>query len=418
MEKNIFKIVLLSFMTLFIVACSKDNNNEYGGTNNLYLSLPNEATTCTVADGQKEGVTLLLKMTKKLDHDVTFKIVTEGEGSDAITLIKKEVTIPKGEFQIPFEIKSANKGNVTKNIIIKVKCMIPPTEKDMSIKSFVEVTVTPSDVLKLTEAQKQLIEGYKTKYGIDLYKILGPMICKGLIKEPGGANVKPFTAPREIKINNEMMFVTLSDKATAEQPILKFEKNPLGLDSYFSSVFNLITILDTEFWNNPGDDAPPASKYICKSINWTPQSKETFTLSLDNIRLDVKTGKIDFLGKKADAIGNDDDPTDMKSETIIIVPFHFNSSVWSRILEKIRSNTDKDLKINVLQGSVDPYQILFHSTIDKDDWKDGMNNPNDPSYYIAPKASIDFTKGTMHFEFPWDMDHSYGYTQIHVDCTK
>ena len=153
-----------------------------------------------------------------------------------------------------------------------------------------------------------------------------------------------------------------------------------------------------------------------KAVKFDPK-KDAFTTALDNIELNIKDGKINFLGKGKDMYGDE----------ITVVPFSYKFSAWDRLQNIVKQGNvsvtiklpyeDHEQTILINQdvidagGSISPNRWLGYSTIDKDSYK------NDPSDYINPTSVLDFKGGKMSFKFPWDFDEANGYTQINVEYT-
>lgn len=93
------------------------------------------------------------------------------------------------------------------------------------------VTINPdSDIPTLTEAQLKLIEGYKKSH-IDLTKILGKVKVNTVVtfNDDDKADINN---NKETRAFSGITIITLSDKATAEKPVLKMISNAMGMTNF------------------------------------------------------------------------------------------------------------------------------------------------------------------------------------------
>ncbi len=143
----------------------------------------------------------------------------------------------------------------------------------------VTLTIKPdSDIPVLTAEQQKLIEGYKQNLNIDLTKILGKVKVDTKVT---------FNDDDKIDINNNndtrsfsgVTIITLSEKATANKPVLKMVSNAMGMAAFNYEMLRKRTVEDTEFWTQM-----PYSKAVMENINYD-YNKETFTMTLDGIEV-------------------------------------------------------------------------------------------------------------------------------------
>lgn len=233
------------------------------------------------------------------NNNVNDKIIAE--------IVNPKITLPPREKKAVLTI--ASKTNRVLTEATKIQINLTKNSSSLKLEKNLEITVIPlKNVENLTPAQIELLDGYK-KQGLDLYPLMGE------INFPGNEYFLPLNQPKLIPITGKTV-LTLSDKATAEKPVLKMVSNPMGIKAYLYSLFRTITIDDKEIWT-----AQPASQAIMELINLTPESQETFWVTLDDIEIDVKTKKVSFWGKGIN----------MYEDEFTIVPFIFEYSAWNRL---------------------------------------------------------------------------------------
>ncbi len=412
LQNRNYQLLLITLVMAIFSACNKpkvepETNNylqlSVQGSSDGSVSITNDNTTPIQFD-------VLLAYTPK--EDVTLNFVLVGNDNNLLRLEGCPLTLKAGTKTGSFKV-AINKADViteTQTVTLKAGEFSNPhivLQKEWSIH------VKPNvELPDLTEQQKQFIKGYKENLGIDLYRVLGKLKGHVTIKFPSGDeafNGNSLTG----RTFDFTSFVTLSNNATATDPIIKMVTNPLGLDDFLFETLRKETTEDVnEAWY-----AQPYPIAIMKLLGYTPTSKgifdvtskETFNAMLDNLKLD--NGKIAFIGKKLPSTSSDE------SDAIMAVPFEYNYSLWNK-LAKMDPNTvveviEGDAKtgyalkdILLSGGSLAPQDYLFTSNIDKDEFN---NNT-----FIAPKAIYDFSKGEISFQFGFDHTNSSGYTQIFV----
>ncbi len=266
------------------------------------------------------------------------------------------------------------------------------------------VVVRTLDAPQLTEVQQQLIKGYKDNLGVDLTKVLGVKKLHARLYFPGYENAQAFTQPFERDLE-DYTIITLSEKSTPEKPVLKMTYNPLGLTNYQRYLLYMLTVGNDEFWY--GENAGDNYKKVMEILHWSKDSFGEFDVTLDGLTFDnVKSGEstsINFIADAKDALGD--------STRRIPFMYHFSTfekaqqivqeeklERWEELAEITKSEQD---------GTPDPLHYLNTSSPEKDDY-------DEPKNFVAPKASVDFKTGKLHFEFSFDAG-SMGYTRCYVD---
>ncbi len=189
------------------------------------------------------------------------------------------------------------------------------------------------------------------------------------------------------------------------------------------------------------------------ATGWTKSSKETFSMSLDNLVLspdspDNKTkGKIKFLTWVKDHKHIDDNtPTTYEKQSGdggYYVHFKYKFSVWDRFLKLKDSNVvlrniynkyvnenSGSFSVSGTTGLIDPNYLLFYTTVDPQDatqyalekkhgasydfsgydWDDDMT--------IRSTSSYDGSTGEMKFNFNFDTTRAGDFMQAKVTYKK
>lgn len=400
------KISMLFIATILaITACSDDNNKKEQMTNGLDLSVVGNAF---MAEDDTNGITIKALLAFTPDKEETVELLVTGNEDNIVRIENSVLTFKPGQKELTIKVLSNAKHalSVPRTISLTVGKTSDPMIK--AIGKDIKITINPdSDIPALTPEQLKLIAGYKEKYGIDVSRMLGKVSVEAVVTFN--------TQDKEAYFNGEAQktfkgytIITLSEKATADTPILKMTENPMGLTSFFYDVLKRKTVEDTEFFL-----ATPYGNAAVKAVGYDP-AKETFTASLDGIKLIPAKLSVDFLAQKNDIYG---DP-------IIGLAFNYTFSAWDRLLalkEKgavvqieeggklVGYKIDDDFL--TMGGSIAPQRWLAVSDVSKDTFG------NSPTDWIQPTASYDFTKGTMTFVFPWDFDSANGYEQVRVTYT-
>ena len=244
-----------------------------------------------------------------------------------------------------------------------------------------------SELQELTEAQKQLLAGYRERLGIDVSRFLGRLDCKVRIVFPTDERGSFFT-DSEVREFQGKSVLTLSDQATPDSPVLKMTDNPMGLTSFLYEIFKKETV-DNEFWMGK-----PYAQPVLNLIGYQP-AQETFNVTLDSLVL-KGDHTVDFLAERKN---NYDEP-------ITVVPFRFSYSAW----ERMKKQAERGDKFQVEEGgtkveytladaiatgtSLNPDACLFSSSLEHDAWE------NEPSDWVKPSAVFDEQGGTLTFTFP------------------
>ncbi len=412
------KIFYIILSVILIISCNKDvGTKAYEGKNYVYFSLLDGRSNLTIEDTQRDDIEFVIKTTAPLKNALTLFLELSGEAVNEFKTVNPiPIKMNKGDFELHFTITPQFNTNLIVKRSIQLKLKSESSELILPEKSF-EIRIIPSPQIELTERESLLIESYKEKYGIDIYPFLGRQVCNGEILwagfKEGDYNYPKLVAERRVPIVNQVMIVGISAKATEDKIILEFKHNALGQNIFMRELWENLTILDEAYWNNP-DPAiqPPNPKIIRETINWSKETanNESFDVQLDNVRINPQTGTITFTDKKSKSVKYSDYPYDDElTSNTIVVPFHYETSVWRRILDITKQ--EPLFKEQVYGGDMNIYEILNNAGIKKDMLaKEGITQTR----YIKPSGKIDFNTHTMSFDYPFYVRNSDRYSITHI----
>lgn len=390
----------------------EDKNNGYKGTNYIYLST--QDSPVIIESDTEAMITIDVDLTASLKEDVILNFEFIEEPSQILKMEGNPVSIKAGEKKASFKILSNNKNILSAEQNIKIGINVLPDE-NLELKEQLTIKVKPDpQVPELTDAQKTMIEGYKEKFGINLYDYIGVVPCTVKILSPAGGSLEAFVSEYEKNITGKTV-ITLSEKATADKPILKMVDNPMGLEEYLYDIFKKETILNKESWVL-GES--PRTNYECMmaAINLTATSEETFEVTLDNLEMDFTNKTVKFVSTVLDSYESE----------IGGIDYQIKYSAWDRL----KAMADKGLSIETESGqdgakvnelvtdlisygvTLEPFYFLRYSDINEDTWG------NEPSDWIAPTAVIDTEAKQIKYEFTFDHYSAGGYTRIYLTYGK
>lgn len=398
------KILLaLAIAVVSLASCSESADSNEQMTNYVTLSVEGESA---MTEDNEDGLVVNVSMAYSLDHDVSVQLALTGDEKGAVKLDKNTVTLPAGKKTASVKVVS-NKANVllTQEVVnVVVTSCSDANMKALDAKGVV-LTIKPNAAVpELTAEQLALIKGYKDNLGIDLTKVLGIVDVTTTVTY-GNDDKDAENNGNDTRVFNGKSVITLSDKATADKPVLKMISNPMGMESYMYDRLLRCTTEEPDGYF----DADPINTALLSVVNYN-KSTESFSAVLDNITLNTD-GTLNFTAVE-------DDKT--------IVPFEYTYSVWTRINEMANAGNT----VNVNEGSTYveygikdlleqystfcPAKYLGNTDISIDAY--GAT----PSNFVLPSAKYDFNNNTMNFEFAWDYGNgSYlnDYVRIKVNYT-
>lgn len=404
MKKMTFMLMyMLALLTGFSACSSSDNDGDKPMTN--YVSIFAEGNNIINEDDDDE-VKFNILIGNTLTADATINLSLEGNDDNVATLSSSTISLKAGAKTASFTVKSNKKSLLKSDRVLTVKATFSDANMKTDGKA-VTLTIKPdSDIPVLTAEQQKLIEGYKQNLNIDLTKILGKV--KVVTKVT-------FNDDDKIDINNNkdtrsfsgVTIITLSEKATADKPVLKMVSNAMGMAALNYEMLRKKTVEDTEYWTQM-----PYGKAVMENINYD-YNKETFTMTLDGIEVNPDMS-LKFTGSKVNVYDKE----------ITTVPFDYTFSAWDRLKAMADANKsfvvdEGDTKTEVpVQdiidggGSLNPYSFFDNTDVVADGEKTEYKN-----IYVAPTGKIDFTNGNMTFAFPWYLENTTGCQRVEATYT-
>lgn len=404
MKKITFMLMcMLAMLTGFSACSSSDNDGDKPMTN--YVSISAEGNNIINEDDDDE-VKFNILIGNTLTADATINLSLEGNDDNVATLSPSTIALKAGAKTASFTTKSNKKSLLKSDRVLTVKA----TFSDVNMKTdgkAVTLTIKPdSDIPVLTAEQQKLIEGYKQNLNIDLTKILGKVKVDTKVT---------FNDDDKIDINDNkdtrsfsgVTIITLSEKATADKPVLKMVSNAMGMAALNYEMLRKKTVEDTEYWTQM-----PYGKAVMENINYD-YNKETFTMTLDGIEVNTDMS-LKFTGSKVNVY----------DEEITTVPFDYTFSAWNRLKAMADANKsfvvdDGDTRTEVpVQdiidggGSLNPYSFFDNTDVVADG-----EDTDYTTIYVAPTGKIDFTNGNMTFAFPWYLENTNGCQRVEATYT-
>lgn len=402
-----FKFILmcmLAMLTGFSACSSSDDNDGKQMTNYVSISA---AGNNIINEDDDEEVKFNILIGNTLTADATINLSLEGNDDNVATLTPSTIALKAGGKTASFTVKSNKKSLLKSDRVLTVKATFSDANMKTDGKA-VTLTIKPdSDIPVLTAEQQKLIEGYKQNLNIDLTKILGKVKVETKVT---------FNDDDKIDINDNkdtrsfsgVTIITLSEKATADKPVLKMVSNAMGMAAFNYEMLRKRTVEDAENWTQM-----PYGMAVMENINYD-YNKETFTMTLDGIEVNPADMTLKFTGSKVDLYG----------EEITTVPFDYTFSAWDRLKAMADANKsfevdEGDTRTNVpVQeiidggGSLNPYSFFDNTDVVADGEATDYKN-----IYVAPTGKIDFTSGKMTFAFPWYLNDTYGCQRVEATYT-
>lgn len=401
-----FKFILmcmLAMLTGFSACSSSDDNDGKQMTNYVSISA---AGNNIINEDDDEEVKFNILIGNTLTADATINLSLEGNDDNVATLTPSTIALKAGAKTASFTVKSNKKSLLKSDRVLTVKATFSDANMKTDGKA-VTLTIKPdSDIPVLTAEQQKLIEGYKQNLNIDLTKILGKVKVETKVT---------FNDDDKIDINDNkdtrsfsgVTIITLSEKATADKPVLKMVSNAMGMAALNYEMLRKKTVEDTEYWTQT-----PHGKAVMENINYD-YNKENFTMTLDGIEVNPDMS-LKFTGSKVNVYDVE----------ITTVPFDYTFSAWDRLKAMADANKsfvvdDGDTRTEVFVkdiidggGSLNPYSFFDNTDVVADGEETEYN-----TIYVAPTGKIDFTSGKMTFAFPWYLENTYGCQKVEATYT-
>ena len=404
MKKITFMLMCMLAMLTGFSACSSDNNDGDKQMTN-YVSISAEGNNIINEDDDEE-VKFNILIGNTLTADATINLSLEGNDDNVATISPSTIALKAGAKTASFTVKSNKKRLLKSDRVLTVKATFSDANMKTDGKA-VTLTIKPdSDIPVLTAEQQKLIEGYKQNLNIDLTKILGKVKVDTKVT---------FNDDDKIDINDNkdtrsfsgVTIITLSEKATADKPVLKMISNAMGMAAFNYEMLRKKTVEDTEYYTQT-----PYGQAVMENIKYD-FNKETFTMTLDGIEVNADM-TLSFTGKK----------TNIYEVEITTVPFDYTFSAWTRLKEMADAGKnfivdDGDSKTetpvqDIIDGggSLNPYAFFDNTDVVADAEKTEYKN-----IFVVPTGKIDFANGKMTFAFPWYLENAYGCQKVEATYT-
>lgn len=404
MKKITFMLMCMLAMLTGFSACSSDNNDGDKQMTN-YVSISAEGNNIINEDDDEE-VKFNILIGNTLTADATINLSLEGNDDNVATISPSTIALKAGAKTAFFTVKSNKMRLLKSDRVLTVKATFSDANMKTDGKA-VTLTIKPdSDIPVLTAEQQKLIEGYKQNLNIDLTKILGKVKVDTKVT---------FNDDDKIDINDNkdtrsfsgVTIITLSEKATADKPVLKMVSNAMGMAAFNYEMLRKKTVEDTEYYTQT-----PYGQAVMENIKYD-FNKETFTMTLDGIEVNADM-TLSFTGKK----------TNIYEVEITTVPFDYTFSAWTRLKEMADAGKnfivdDGDSKTetpvqDIIDGggSLNPYAFFDNTDVVADAEKTEYKN-----IFVVPTGKIDFANGKMTFAFPWYLENAYGCQKVEATYT-
>lgn len=390
---KLFYIVPLLILVVFLLAsCSKEDNDlkGYTGENKIVL-LTN--TTNYMQDNSTDELLVNVYLVNSVTETVTLDFSLENNvvNQQALAVLEQStVTFKPGEKKAQLKIKSTTRGVLDKEHTININLVKNSSTLPLD-KAFVINLLPIRRAEALTDKQIELLDGYKRR-GLDLYPLMGDVPVVANVKFPGGGNLETMFYAKDIVLNGYTS-ITLSERATADRPVLKMVSNPMGIESYLYELFRSETVDDKDFWMQT-----PSVQQIIGLINLSPTSKETFEVELDEIAIDLKTRKITYLSTLKNIL----------EDEYTAAPFTYKYTAWDRLKKLIDEQNPLAVENYEMGGSVYPGHYINNGDIATDGFtKDGMG------YWREPTATL--SDNILKFQFTISHTNADDYVLFNIE---
>lgn len=338
------KLVLFLILTAGSNSCMPDDERStYRGENSITFSL----NKLQIEDQSDDYIVVKLLLVKALDKELTINLNLQN-AENMMKIDHPKVVLRAGEKTATVLIKPSNILPLDQNKTIQLSGTT--SDNRVTVENAAFEFKKSLDAPVLNERQKELLEIYKKK-GLNLYPFIGVVEVEGEAAFPAGGTIDPFTEGFREKINGKTI-ITLSENAKEDKPLLKMERNAMGIQPLFFKLYRKMTI-ENSYYLDP--DGSPVFKML-KDIKENGISyysmlenmeKYDFFVSLDNIELDFNSDEIQFISLKSN---------EFQSEDQMAVNFNYNFGLWNSLYKKISEDISlQDLGLENGDGTINPY---------------------------------------------------------------
>lgn len=414
--KKYFAYALTLLAAIFVTACSEDDGPAgYNGKNGVTLAIQGGNSTL-IEDGD-DVINVSVTLDRSYTTNVQLDILVQGTETNRLVVTPQSVTIAAGSTSATFQVKSAKLGNLTGQLQYTLTC--GNLQSDMKMVTPVTINLRPRTGLDdLTAEQLALIESWKNNYGIDVTPWIGQVALSGEVTEPGDGALTAFSEQKVTSLGGKSV-ITLGEGCTEDKIVLKMVDNPMGLTAFLYDWLRKETVENDEDFTV---DEYGSGTVVMPLINWNKDTQETFNVTLDGIEIDLtqstgdQTYAVNYVKEgTAPVLGLDGNPIDEEEYYYgkeSWIPFKYEYTAWTRLLQKVAEGNEDALEYFNTDGTSDPEYYLLNSGVNEDEWEAEENN-----FYVVPAGSIDFKNGTMSFAFPADHRYAGGYARVNVTYT-
>ena len=376
----IFSCIMAVFMSL--PGCGQVEDNGYQGTNYIYLEAVDGKTTLV---GEDDAITVDVYLTTSLAKDITLDFVVDGP-ENVLAVTGSRLTIPAGSKRASLTISVADAEDLPDVTHFKLgladDAVLP---ERLCLESEFSFALVIIDVPDLTEEQREAVATYLAATGINISHYLGQVSVNVEYVGFDNENQKPLD-PVEFTGTTVM---TLSDETTSSLPVLKMLVNPMGIQDKMYEVLRSMTVQNSDWCDA---ESYPDNTGLMNAIGWNETSQETFTMSLDGIKLNTDM-TVDFLGDGLDQYGDE----------IVIVPFEYSFTAYDREVAAVADGTFVKTEQYAFDCTANPAYHMNNTTIAFDDC----------DYGNYTEASAVISEDSLVFTFCVYMcTNDYDYTRV------
>ena len=383
--KKIFTMCCAAAAMLAGIVSCEEPETGYTGINYIYL----ESDANSIYDMEEASLEITVRLTTVLNEDLILTFDVPDDSDNIIVLDGNPVTIPAGSTTATLVVKPMplSTESATFTVTLDDSTILP---ENVSWSGDFKFTVMSSAMEELTAEEQAIISAYLDKTGIDLAKYIGLVNVTTVYTAPTEDGY-----PMQDETIRGITAIKLSEESTAEQPVLKMTRNPMGIQDKMLEKLKASTV-GYYIWTD--ENAYDSYPTLMEEVPWT--NNETFSMSLDGIK--PKTGgTVDFTAEVTE-IRYDEEVTVLK------VPFDFEFSLYEKEKQALA-----DGKIGTAvdeywaeDATYNPYFQLNYEDISESYAIDEYEGAN----WIKADATISNEK--LVFTFSMFNYIDYGYTKV------
>lgn len=411
--KTIKSFFFLLLFTITIISCEENELVQF--TNPITVNLlTNKGLQVTEGDSKEFTLDVILSKSFNQEIKLTFDLENTSNYPDLLSIETTPVVISKNETKGTLKIIAKYKPNIenilTENTNFKINLIsYEGTEKNIVLEGSQTIIVMPEESFTpLTQSQKTLIEHYKSQ-GIDLTPWIGKIPVEVEVITAAGGGFAPFETSETLSYTGTT-YITLSDNATRDKPLLVMTRNAFGLNEYLQYVFRNETILNTVYWNNAGS---PSSSAVLATIGndrvtkWKNKEYD-FNVTVDD--LELKTDNtVTFIREDGAYKYYSNFLPGGEKYKVSAVNFNYEFELWNELV--ILANGNSELTEQIQQGgSIHPNNYITGGSVLSDEWEEGN--------WVDPSGNYNSSDKKMTFEFNIDHSNSGDYDIIKVSFTS